>query len=108
MAKGPKNRASKIEASQVDSAATGSEREDGKELDNATQLPMTNPGEPGIDHPVMGADPSNVEKLTVKTTGEFSLQDPYTGTHISKGSETEVVVTAFIRGRIEIGDLEKA
>lgn len=109
MAKGSKKtQATKEEAPQVDTNATGTEREDGKEQDTATQLPLTRDGEAGVDYPVSGADPSNVEKMTVKTTGDFSLQDPNTGTDIPMGEKTEVVVTSFIRSRLENGDLEEA
>lgn len=74
----------------------------------ADAQPKEREGEPGVDYAVPGADPSNVEKITVKTSGEFTLQDPWTGKTIRKGEKTEVVVTTFIRDRLENGDLVKA
>ena len=69
---------------------------------------MTKDGEPGVDHAVPGADPSKVERKTVRTSGKFSLKDPYSGLDIPKETDVEVVVTTFIRNRLETGDLVEA
>jgi hypothetical protein len=100
--------ATRVDAPQVDPQPQ--EDQNVATEDTATAaVPMTHDGEPGVDHPVSGADPSQVEKKTVKTTGKFLLQDPWTGTIIDENSDgTEVVVTSFIRNRLENGDLEEA
>lgn len=63
--------------------------------------------EAGVDYAVPGSDPSTVEKIKVKTTGEFNLMDPYSGAHIGAGEEVEVVKTTFIQGRIDAKELEE-
>lgn len=65
-------------------------------------------GEAGVDFAVPGNDPSTVEKITVKTTGEFNLMDPWTGSHIGAGEEVEVVKSQFIADKLESGELEEA
>lgn len=113
MARKPSTSSAKTSAPQVEpntSPSTDKEdlRKPAETAQTADTLPKTMPGEPGVDHPVSGADPSKVEKKTVRTTGEFSLQDPFTGADIPKGKDTEVVVTTFITSRLENGDLEEA
>lgn len=102
--------AAKVDAPQVDPQDELPHDRDSTTTDTATAaVPMTKEGEPGIDHAVSGADPSNVEKKTVKTSGEFTLIDPWTGTAIDANSKgTEVVVTTFIRERLKVGDLVEA
>lgn len=73
----------------------------------ATQMSGVLTGEPGEGHAVPGNDPSTKEYKTVRPTGSFSLQDPWTNKNIQRGEETKVVVTQFIRDRLENGDLEE-
>jgi hypothetical protein len=62
---------------------------------------------PGEDFAVPGVDPSNVEKITVHTSGEFGLQDPFTFEHITNEPK-EVVKTSFISDELEKGRLVEA
>lgn len=46
-------------------------------------------------------------KITVETTGSFSLFDLHAGKHIDCGCQTEVELTPFITEQLEIGQLKK-
>lgn len=55
-----------------------------------------------------GVDPSDAPKISVRTTGDFMLIDPYTGQEINHEGTTEVFKTTFVQDRLENGDLEEA
>jgi len=57
---------------------------------------------------VPGDDGSNVEYVTVKTTGEFMLIDPYTGDEVKSVGESKVRNTTFIQNKLTEGQLELA
>jgi hypothetical protein len=62
---------------------------------------------PGEDFAVPGNDPSSVEKVSVKTSGAFILQDPYTFEDFSEEPK-EVVKTTFVTDELEKGRLVEA
>jgi hypothetical protein len=52
---------------------------------------------------------ASAEKITVKTTGNFNLMDPFTGFTIDANSEgEEVIKTTFIIDKLASGELEEA
>lgn len=55
-----------------------------------------------------GTDPSNEIKLSVKTTGEFMLHDPYTLDTVHPGDACEVRDSAFIQDKLASGQLVEA
>lgn len=64
---------------------------------------------PELDVATYGVDPSNVEKLKVKTSGDFNLMDPFTGAHIDANADSvELVVTSWVTDKLETGELVKA
>jgi len=64
-------------------------------------------GQPAEAAPA-GTDPSVAEKIRVRTTGQFMLQDPYSLDTIEPGDAgAEVIRTAFIDDRLAAGQLEE-
>lgn len=55
-----------------------------------------------------GTDPSIGEKITVETTGDFMLHDPYSLDTIPSEGSAEVAYTAFIESKLAAGQLVKA
>lgn len=81
----------------------------------ADPAPVTVPDDPKpkdetVEAPFApGTDPSVAEKISVKTTGDFNLMDPWTGTHIRADSEgTELVKTQWVADQLEAKRLELA
>lgn len=54
-----------------------------------------------------GTDPSTEEKITVETTGDFMLHDPYTLDTIEASGQSTVRRSAFIDARLQSGDLKQ-
>lgn len=65
-------------------------------------------GEPGVDFAVPGADPSNVQMVSIKTTGDFMQLDPYTGKAFTKDTAVETPLTAFVQLGLDEKRLVKA
>lgn len=64
---------------------------------------------PELEQATYGVDPSNVEKVKVKTSGDFNLMDPFTGAHIDANSDGEdVIKTSWVADKLETGELVEA
>jgi hypothetical protein len=64
---------------------------------------------PALDAATYGVDPSAVEKVKVKTSGDFNLMDPFTGAHIDANSDgEEVIKTSWVADKLETGELVEA
>lgn len=79
---------------------------------SARLLPAEDQTDKGTGQPAeaapAGTDPSVAERLTVRTTGNFMLQDPYSLDTIDDRKEgVPVVRTSFIDSRLAAGQLEE-
>lgn len=112
MANKPTSATTKVDAGQTD-PQEGLPKASANDTPQASALADAGKREegdkPGEDYAVPGVDPSAVEKVTVKTTGDFNLQDPFTLAVIDANSDgVEVVKTSFIADKIAAGQLEEA
>ena len=63
-------------------------------------------GEGGTVAP--GTDPSNVEKVSVKTTGDHMFSDPYTREMVDPGETKSIIRSTFVENALANGQLEEA
>jgi len=86
------------------SAETAPEIDTAKDFRPADQTPDA--GEGGTVAP--GTDPANVEKITVRTTGDHMFSDPYTREQVDAGETKSIIRSTFVENAIASGQLEEA
>jgi len=55
-----------------------------------------------------GESQADADKVTVSTTGDFMIMDPYTLDIVEASGKSEVRNTTFIQNKIKEGQLKKA